>query len=31
MLVELLKNEKHQLQEELEKYKEMQENLIAKA
>ena len=31
MLVELLKNEKHQLQEELQKYKEMQRNLEVKA
>ena len=31
MLVDLLKNEKHQLQEELQKYKEMQRNLQVKA
>ena len=31
MLVELLKNEKHQLQEEMQKYKQMQRNLEVKA
>ena len=31
MLVDLLKNEKHQLQEELQKYKEIQQNLQVKA
>jgi len=31
MLVDLLKNEKHQLQEELQKYKEIQRNLQVKA
>ena len=31
MLVDLLKNENHQLQEELQKYKEMQQNLQVKA
>ena len=31
MLVELLKNEKHQLQEEMQKYKEMKRNLEVKA